>query len=226
MQGVSRLSIGAKARGVRGNGRNGGPGAKEKLLRAAEHEFAANGLRGARMDVIARRAGVNKQLLYHYFGDKEEVYLATLERVYADFRLSEQELDLDPLEPWLAVERFVTFKFRYLAAHPNYVALLMDENMHRGRHVRRSKVLADMHANLVEKLALVLRRGEVAGVFRKGIDPLQLYISLAGLCYFYFGNIHTLTAVLRRKLSSRKAIDERCGHVIDLVRAAILRQAA
>jgi TetR/AcrR family transcriptional regulator len=195
---------------------------KQRIVDAAVREFAQNGLRGARMDQIAKRAGINKQLLYHHLGGKEEVYLAALEQVYGDFRLREQELDLERLEPWPAVKKFLGFKFDYLSRHADYVALLMDENMHRGRHVRRSKVLAKMHADLVGKLASVMRRGEQQGVFRRGIDPLQLYISTAALCYFYFGNAHTLTAVLQRKLLSKAALAERQAHIVDFVGKSLL----
>jgi TetR/AcrR family transcriptional regulator len=195
---------------------------KERIVDAAVREFAQNGLRGARMDKIAKRAGINKQLLYHHLGGKEDVYLAALEHVYADFRLREQELDLERLEPWPALKKFLCFKFEYLSTHADYVALLMDENMHRGRHVRRSKVLAKMHADLVGKLGAVVRRGEKKGVFRRGVDPLQLYISAAALCYFYFGNVHTLTAVLQRKLLSKAALAERQAHIIDLIGKSLL----
>jgi TetR/AcrR family transcriptional regulator len=194
---------------------------KERIVDAAVREFSQNGLRGARMDKIAKRAGINKQLLYHHLGRKEDVYLAALERVYGEFRLREQSLDLDGLEPWLAIERFIAFKFDYLSKHPEYSALLMDENMHRGRHVRRSKVLAKMHADLVGKLAAVVRRGEKQGIFRRDVDSLQLYISTAALCYFYFGNIHTLSAVLQRKLMSKTAQAQRQAHIIDYVKHAL-----
>lgn len=194
---------------------------KERIVDAAVREFAQNGLRGARMDKIAKRAGINKQLLYHHLGRKEDVYLAALERVYGEFRHREQEVDLDGLDPWQAIERFIAFKFDYLSKHPEYSALLMDENMHRGRHVRRSKVLAKMHADLVGKLATVVRHGEKLGVFRRGVDPLQLYISTAALCYFYFGNIHTLSAVLQRKLMSKTAQAQRQAHIIDFVKHAL-----
>ena len=194
---------------------------KERIVVAAVREFAKHGLNGARIDEIAKSAGVNKQLLYHHLGDKEDIYLAALERVYGDFRTREQSLDLEDLDPWIALERLLTFKFQYLSRHPDYVALLMDENMHRGRHVRRSKVLAQMHANLVGKLAVILERGQQLGEFRRGVDPLQVYISLAALCYFYFGNIHTLSSVLQVKLASKEALTERLAHVIDFVKASL-----
>jgi len=194
---------------------------KDRIVAAAVGEFAKSGLNGARIDEIAKAAGVNKQLLYHHLGDKEDLYLVALEKVYGDFRSKEQGLDLEQLPPWAALERFVTFKFDYLSRHPEYVALLMDENLHRGRHVKRSRVLAKMHANLVDKLADVLTRGVRHGDFRPGLDPLQVYISLAALCYFYFGNIHTLSSVLRTKLAGPEALADRLAHILDFVRASV-----
>lgn len=209
----------AKAKKSRRSG-NGGE-TKDRIIKAAVQEFAKFGLNGARIDEIARVAGINKQLLYHHLGDKEDIYLAALERVYTAFRLSEQSLDLEDLDPWDAIDRLLTFKFDYLSKHPAYVALLTDENMHRGRHVRRSKVLAQLHANLVGKLTSVLERGQKLGEFRRGVDPMQLYISLAALCYFYFGNIHTLSSVLQRKLASKEAQAARLAHIIDMVKASL-----
>lgn len=192
---------------------------KAQLLEAARLEFSEKGLSGARVNDIAARARVNKQLLYYYFGDKESLYGAVLNRAYEEIRTRESELDLAALPPAAAMERFIGFTFDYLTDNRYFVALLIDENFHKARHVRGSRDLRGLHARLTETIGGILTRGEREGVFRGGIDPIDLYISIASLCYFYYSNIHTLTAIFGRNLSDRAAIAHRRQHVIDFVSA-------
>ena len=147
--------------------------------------FARHGFAGARVDEIAERAGVNKQLVYHYFGDKDALYLAVLEWVYADIREQERQLNLEGLPPEKAIRKLIEASFDYLAANPDFIVLLNDENRGGARHVRGSTRLEAMHSPLVKSVSHILHEGVRAGVFRKGIDPIQLYISIAGLSYFY-----------------------------------------
>lgn len=192
---------------------------KAQLLDAARLEFSEKGLSGARVNDIAARASVNKQMLYYYFGDKEGLYCAVLNRAYEEIRASENELDLAALPPTAAMERFIGFTFDYLTENRYFVALLNDENIHKARHVRDSEHLQGLHARLQETIGGTLKRGEQEGVFRPNVDPVDLYISIASLCYFYYSNIHTLSAVFGRDLSDRSATDHRRQHVIDFVRA-------
>ncbi len=192
---------------------------KAQLLDAARLEFSEKGLSGARVNDIASRAGVNKQMLYYYFGDKESLYRAVLNRAYEEIRACENELDLAALPPAAAMERFIGFTFDYLTENRYFVALLNDENIHKARHVRGSRYLRDLHARLQETIADILMRGEREGVFRSGVDPVDLYISIASLCYFYYSNIHTLSAIFGRDLSDRLATRHRRQHVIDFVGA-------
>ena len=192
---------------------------KAQLLEAARREFSDKGLSGARVNDIATRARVNKQLLYYYFGDKEQLYAEVLQRAYEEIRARENELDLAALAPAAAMERFIGFTFDYLTDNRYFVALLTDENFHRARHVRGSPDLQGLHARLRETIGGILARGERAGVFRSGIDPVELYISIASLCYFYYSNIHTLSAIFGRDLSQRAEIARRRQHVIDFVGA-------
>src|SRR3981189_103325 len=90
---------------------------RKKLLTAARREFAANGLAGARVDDIAARAGVNKQLVYHYFGDKDALYLAVLEWVYEEIRAQERKLNLEGLPPDRAIKKLIETSFDDLATH-------------------------------------------------------------------------------------------------------------
>jgi TetR/AcrR family transcriptional regulator len=190
---------------------------RRKLLTAARREFASSGLAGARVDEIAARAGVNKQLVYHYFGDKDALYLAVLEWVYEEIRAQERKLNLEGLPPEQAIKKLIESSFDHLAAHPDFIVLLNDENRGGARHVRGSRKLEAMHSPLVSLVSTILGEGVKAGVFRKGINAVHLYISIAGLSYFYFSNTPTLSAIFGKDLSSRAARQARRKHVVDLV---------
>jgi TetR/AcrR family transcriptional regulator len=190
---------------------------RRKLLVAARREFAQSGLAGARVDDIAARAGVNKQLVYHYFGDKDALYLAVLEWVYEEIRTQERKLNLAGLPPERAIKKLIEASFDHLAAHPDFIVLLNDENRNGARHVRGSLKLEQMHSPLVSMVSTILKEGVRAGTFRRGINPVHLYISIAGLSYFFFSNTPTLSAIFGSDLSSAAAKRARRKHVVDLV---------
>jgi AcrR family transcriptional regulator len=196
---------------------------RQRILAAATEEFARFGLGGARVDRIAARAGANKRMLYYYFSDKDNLFLAALERSYSEIRAAERGLQLEHLAPHLALRRLVEFTWDYFLAHPEFLTLLNSENLHKGRHVRRSRSVPEMHTPLVETLRAVLRRGESAGVFRKGIDPVQLYISIAGEGYFYLSNRYTLSQIFARDLMTPRALAARARHNADMILAAVAR---
>jgi TetR/AcrR family transcriptional regulator len=194
---------------------------RTKLLTAARREFANSGLAGARVDEIAARAGVNKQLVYHYFGDKDALYLAVLEWVYEEIRAHERKLNLEGLPPERAIRKLIESSFDHLATHPDFILLLNDENRAGARHVRGSRKLEAMHSPLVSMVSKILSEGVRTGVFRKGINPVHLYISIAGLSYFFFSNTPTLSAIFGKDLSSAAAKRARRKHVVDLVLQAL-----
>jgi AcrR family transcriptional regulator len=196
---------------------------RERILGAAVEEFARYGLGGARVDRIARRAAANKRMLYYYFGDKDGLFLAALEDRYEHIRGAERTLELEHLGPREALERLVRFTWEYFVEHPEFMTLLNSENLHKGRHVRRSKRVHDMHSPLVETLGTVLRKGEAQGLFRKGVDPVQLYISIAGEGYFYLSNRYTLAQIFKRDLMSKRALAERSRHNSDMILNALRR---
>ncbi|SHJ24600.1 transcriptional regulator, TetR family [Roseomonas rosea] len=205
----------------RAPGRRDPENTRRALLEAAIGEFAAKGLAGARVDEIAARSGVNKQLVYHYFGTKEDLYAAALEEVYAEIRRQEQALHLADLAPLDAMARLVGFSFDYLAGHPEFVALLNDENQHGARHVRQSRQLRAMHSPLIGLVDETLARGAAEGVFRGDLDAVDVYISIAGIAYFYFSNNRTLSAIFGARLDTKAAIARRRRHVIDFVLSAL-----
>jgi AcrR family transcriptional regulator len=187
------------------------------ILDAAVTEFARSGLGGARVERIAGEAGVNVRMLYYYYGSKDELFLAVLERVYAAIRDSEQGLELESLEPVEAVRRLVRFTWGFQVAHPEFITLLNSENLHQGRHLAQSKLVAGLHSRLLELIGRLLERGAKAGAFRRGVDPMQLYITIAGLGYFYLSNRHTLSAIFGRDLMAPRFREARMAHMIDVV---------
>jgi AcrR family transcriptional regulator len=193
------------------------------ILASARDEFAQRGLAGARMDGIAERAGLNKRLIYYYFGSKDDLFLAVLERTYADIRQAEQRLHLDEVEPVEAIRRLVSFTWDYYLEHPEFIALLNSENLHRAEHLKRSGRIQEMNSPLIKLLDDVLERGRRAKLFRAGIDPVQLYISIASLCYFYLSNNATLSTIFGRDLRQPKAMAQRLSHMTDLVLGYVLR---
>ena len=190
---------------------------RERILAAALEEFSRYGLGGARVDAIAARAGANKRMLYYYFGNKEDLFLAVLESRYAHIRRAEQGLHLGDLDPAEGMRRLVTFTWEYYLRHPEFLTLLNSENLHRARHLRRSRHIAAMHSPLVAMLKRLLERGARKGEFRGGVDPVQLYISIAALGYFYLSNRHTLSTIFERDLLSARNKSERLKHMTALV---------
>jgi AcrR family transcriptional regulator len=187
------------------------------ILAAATQEFAHHGLGGARVDRIAARAKTNKRMLYYYFGNKEALFRAVLEGAYARIRAAEKELDLLGVAPAEGVRRLVEFTWRYYLANPEFMTLLNSENLHRARHLRRSRHVRAMNSPLIDTLASVLANGARSGAFRNGVDALQLYVSIAALSYFYLGNNHTLSAVFGRDLATPRARRERLAHMTDVI---------
>jgi AcrR family transcriptional regulator len=196
-------------------------GMRLRILAAAKKEFAAYGLAGARVDRIAAEAGANKRMLYYHIGNKDELYLAVLERAYEAIREEERELDLEHLNPPDAIERLISFTWNYFIRNPEFLALLNTENLARAKHLKRSTKVKSMHSPFVELIRTVVTRGVEQGDFRIAIDPVQLYISIAALCFFYLSNSATLSVIFGRDLLSPQAKDERLKHVAGLVLAAL-----
>jgi TetR/AcrR family transcriptional regulator len=185
-------------------------------------EFCSKGYDGARIDQIAARAKCNIRMIYHYFGSKEDLYLAVLERVYDAIRNPEQELHLDDYDPVEGLTTLVEFTFRHLQTHPEFVALISNENMMKGRHLQRSQRVPESTAPLMEVIQGLLRRGEAGGVFRPGIDPVQLYVTIVALCYFHIGNRYTLSIMFQQDMGREEWLEERCRHACEVIRRYVV----
>lgn len=192
------------------------------ILGAARDEFAEFGLGGARMDRIAERAGLNKRLIYYYFADKEQLFQSVLEQTYLDIREEERKLNLLELSPPEAVQRLVEFTWNYYLEHPEFLTLLSSANLHKARHLQESDRVREMNSPLIKTLGEVLERGRSEGIFRGGVDPVQLYVSIAALSYFYLSNNHTLSAIFGRNLMTPKARSERLSHMCEVILGYVL----
>lgn len=180
---------------------------RASILAAATAEFAALGFGGARVDAIAAQAGVNKRMLYHYFGNKDDLYLAVLEEAYAAIRAAESELVLRQGDPADAMRKLILFTWRYYREHPEFLSLLATENVNQGASLGASAKIRDLNSPLIATLRSLLEQGAAEGGFRHGVDPFLLYVSISALCFFYLANRWTLSVSFGRDLGAREEIE-------------------
>jgi AcrR family transcriptional regulator len=190
---------------------------KASILAAGRVEFADRGFEGARVDAIAERAGANKRLLYHYFGNKEDLYRAVLLDAYQEIRKGERALSLDQYDPAQAMDRLVRFTFRHFLANPWFTRLLGTENIENARFLKTLPDIKSLHSPLVGQIEAIITRGNEAGIFRRDVDPVQLYISVAALGFFYVSNTATLSVIFERDLTSVGMVQEREAHAVQMV---------
>ncbi len=196
-------------------------GMRLRILEAAKQEFAAHGLAGARVDRIAAEAGANKRMLYYHVGNKEDLYLTVLEGAYEKIRAEERTLYLEHLDPPEAIRTLIAFTWNYFLRNPEFLALLNSENLARAKHLKRSTKVKSMHSPFVEMIRTVVQRGVASGDFQASVDPVQLYISIAALGFFYLSNSATLSVIFGRDLLNKESRDERLEHMVALVLAAL-----
>lgn len=190
---------------------------QKRILAAAKKEFAKSGFGGARVDVIAARAKANKRMIYHYFGSKERLFQRVLEDAYLDIRTAEQALNLDHLEPREALERLVRFTWAYYLKNPEFITLVNSENLHKARHLKKSEIIQPVSRRFVDMVARLLERGVTAGVFRPGIDPVQLNITIAAVGYYYLTNRYTGSILFERDMMEPAALETRLSFNIDTI---------
>jgi AcrR family transcriptional regulator len=201
-------------------------GMRLRILEAAKQEFSTHGLAGARVDRIAAKAGANKRMLYYHVGKKDDLYLAVLEGAYEKIRGEERGLDLEHLAPPQAIRRLIEFTWNYFLRNPEFLSLLQTENLVRAKHLKRSTKVKSMHSPFVEMISTVVRRGVASGDFQVAVDPVQLYISIAALSFFYLSNSATLSVIFGRDLLGKNAREERLAHMTGLVLAALTGRSA
>jgi AcrR family transcriptional regulator len=171
---------------------------KREILDVATEEFAAHGYSGARVDEIAERTRTTKRMLYYYFGSKEGLYVAVLERAYARIRADEQQIDIEHLDPCTAIRRLAETMFDHQEAHPEFVRLVSIENVHRAEHIAKSPRLAEMSSPAIALTARVLERGRAVGVFRRDADAVDVHMMISAFCFFRVANQHTFGTLTDR----------------------------
>jgi AcrR family transcriptional regulator len=190
---------------------------RAEILAAATREFSEKGLSGARVDEIALRTQINKRMIYYYFGSKEGLYSAVLERCYGHIRMSESAMRLDALPPVEALRQLVRHTFDYHSMHPDFVRLVMNENIHQGSYIGDLASIKTRSRNVLGNLRSLLDRGIAAGVFRADIEPVELHMSISALCFYNVSNRYTFSRIFERDMTSPEAVAARREVVVDMI---------
>ena len=195
---------------------------RARIVGAAIDEFAARGFKGASMDAIAARTDTTRAMINYYFGSKEKIYLTVLEHVYAEMRHAESLLDLEHLPPVEAMRQIVEFSFDYYLSHQYFVRIVLAENQARGRHLKKSKAMRTLNRPIVDLLSRVIARGQAEGIFRAGVDPLDVHMAIAALGNFNVTHQHTFSAIFQRDMGAKGDVARRCAVVTDMVLGYLL----
>ncbi len=187
------------------------------ILEVATAEFAAKGLSGARIDEIAAATRTSKRMIYYYFGSKEGLYIAVLEEVYRRMRQIESELHLEDLAPQAALARLVEFTFDHHNSNQHFIRLVMNENMERGAYLAQSKSIQQLNVPAIEAISRLYMRGVASGVFRAGLDPIDIHASISALTFFNVSNQHTFGLIFKHAGSSPRVIAARRRSITEMV---------
>ena len=187
------------------------------ILAVATREFADKGLAGARIDAIAEAMRTSKRMIYYYFGSKEGLYLAVLEEAYRGIRAVEAQAHLDDLAPEDALRRLVGHTVDYQWAHPEFVRLVQSENIHRAKVLTQSKTIRKLNVPAIDGLRRVLERGQKEGLFRTGIDAVDLHMSISALAVFNVSNRYTFSLIFQRDMESTVALIARRDSIIEMI---------
>ncbi|WP_194791984.1 TetR/AcrR family transcriptional regulator [Pseudomonas sp. UFMG81] len=199
--------------GARKTRKNNPEKTRENILQAAITEFVQQGLAGARVDAIAERTATSKRMIYYYFGSKEQLYVECLVKLYGDIRKTEHSLDLESLEPEQAIQRLVEFTFDHHANNVDFVRIVCTENIHYGEYVKQSPVIREMSSMVLDALGKILARGVEQGVFRPGIEVIDLHMLMSSFCFYRVSNRHTFGDIFQIDLSDEQ-IKQRHKQVI------------
>ena len=196
---------------------NDAEASRADILAAATREFSEKGLSGARVDSIAERTKINKRMIYYYFGSKEGLYRAVLERSYGHIRMSESAVELDSLAPEEALRQHVRLTFDYHNMHPDFVRLVMNENIHQAAHIGELASIRTRNRAVIKTLRALLDRGIAIGAFRTDIEPVELHMSISALCFYNVSNRYTFSKIFERDMTSSAAVAARREVVVDMI---------
>ncbi|MEQ8447083.1 MAG: TetR family transcriptional regulator [Pelagibacterium sp.] len=192
-------------------------GTRRNIIEVASSEFALNGLAGARIDEIAEKTRASKRMIYYYFGDKEGLYVSALENAYRVVREGEAELDIESLPPLEGLRRLVGFTFDHHSEHEDFIRMVMIENIHSGRYMERSPALRAVNEAAIARIGSIYAKGVAEGVFRAGLDPLEIHWQISALCFFNVSNRATFSHLFGRDMSSAENQVKLRQNAIDMV---------
>jgi AcrR family transcriptional regulator len=187
------------------------------ILEVATKEFAEKGLSGARIDEIAAATKTSKRMIYYYFGNKEGLYVAVLEEAYRRMRTIEADLHLDDLTPEDALRKLVGFTFDHHHGNPDFIRLVMSENMQRGEYLAQSKLIQKLNTSVIDSVRKLYERGVAAGVFRAQLDPVDIHASISALTFFNVSNQHTFDLIFKRNSHAAQALTTRRDNIIEML---------
>jgi len=190
---------------------------KQDILAVATAEFAEFGLAGARVDAIAEKTKTSKRMIYYYFGGKEELYLAVLERAYRRTRSREDDLQLAAMPPADALRALVFSTFDHDEQNPDFIRIVSSENINNALHMKRSSELSDLNISVIRVLEDILCRGYADGSFCRRIEPLDLHMMISALCFFRVSNRHTFGALFHCDLSEPQTYERHRSIAADMV---------
>ncbi|WP_105383998.1 TetR family transcriptional regulator [Neorhizobium alkalisoli] len=190
---------------------------QEDILEVATEEFSTHGLAGGRVDAIAEKTRTSKRMIYYYFGSKEGLYLAVLERAYRKIRTLEADLQLSNLPPEQALRTLISTTFEHDETNPDFVRLVSIENIHHAAHMLRSDAIRDLNVSIIETIASVLDRGIAGGVFTRRADPIDVHMLISAFCFFRVSNRYTFGTIFRRDLSEPETLQRHKGMIADAV---------
>ncbi|MFG2312247.1 TetR/AcrR family transcriptional regulator [Streptomyces sp. NPDC048566] len=188
-----------------------------EILDAATREFSRAGFAGARVDEIAARTRTTKRMIYYYFGGKEQLFTAVLERAYTALRQAEQGLDVEHTDPVAAIRRLVELTFDHHEAHPEFIRLVSIENFHEAEHIAVSRKLAGIGSPALEVVGRILAAGRERGVFTADVDAVELHAMISSFCFFRVSNRHTFGALFGRDLVASDQRDRYRAMLGDMV---------
>lgn len=173
---------------------------RAEILAVASREFADRGYAGARIDEIAAQMRTTKRMIYYYFGGKEQLFIAVLEKAYSEIREVEQSVDVAGLDPVAAIRRLAELTYDHHTGHPDFLRLVSIENIHHGVHIRKSEQLANLANPVLDLISTILENGRAAGVFRDDVEPLDVHMMISAFCVFPVANRYTFKAIFGRDM--------------------------
>jgi TetR/AcrR family transcriptional regulator, upper aerobic nicotinate degradation pathway regulator len=190
---------------------------RDSILRAATKIFAKHGFSGGRIDEISKAAKSYDRMIYYYFGSKEDLFIAVLEDMYRKFNEAEMALDLSSDQPEESLKAVIAFMWNFYQRNPEFITLLNDENLHRGKHISKSLRAREYSSPAIQIIEQLMESGVRKKVFRSGVSARDVYLMIAAMNYFYLSNRHTLSSCLGEKLESPEALAHWQGFVVESV---------